>query len=178
MFIDLQQGHEYSLFFAQCVPWVPEVFSRWGRQNWAAKPRRRVAKRREKYLRHQQITTSLPCQRQFEFLWLTSAVRVYFRDTAFRFYPRGVNKRVIFTNHWPFLLREIFTFPFVSLWKSYFFTPNQYLSLDFVCSKTKLPNWPKSECKLWKFTTVQVRIMGKGFSATKNTDRKPPITAN
>ena len=32
--------------------------------------------------------------------------------------------------------------------------------------------------QLWKFTTVQVLVMGKGFLATKNTDWKPPITAN
>ena len=47
------------------IPWVPEVFSRWGRQNWAAKRRRRVTKRREKNFWHQRITTSLPCRRQF-----------------------------------------------------------------------------------------------------------------
>ena len=68
------------------------------------------------------------------------------------------------TTSWPFLLREIFNFPFVFVWKSYFFTTNQHQSLDFVFSKTKLLNWPKSECKLWKCTTVQ---LGKGFSATK-----------
>ena len=30
------------------LTWMPEVFSRCGRQNWAVKPRRRVAKRQEK----------------------------------------------------------------------------------------------------------------------------------
>ena len=30
------------------------------------------------------------------------------------------------TTSWPFLLREIFNFSFVSLWKSYFFTANQH----------------------------------------------------
>ena len=48
-----------------------------------------------------------------------------------------------------------------------FLATNQHQSLDSICSKTKLPNSPKSECKLWKFTTVQVGIMGEGFSAMK-----------
>ena len=58
----------------------------------------------------------------------------------------------------PFLLREIFRF---SLWislKKLFCTTNQY---------TSHLNWPKSESKVWKFTTMQVRVGGKGFSATK-----------
>ena len=46
-------------------PGCQRFFSRWGRQNWAAKRWRRVAKRREKNLWHQRITTSLPCRRQF-----------------------------------------------------------------------------------------------------------------
>ena len=71
------------------------------------------------------------------------------------------------TTSWAFLPRKIFNFRFVSLWKSYFFTTNQHQSLDSICSKTKLPIWPKSECTLWKFTMVQVHVMGKGFSATK-----------
>ena len=56
---------------------------------------------------------------------------------------------------------------FISLKKLYF-TVNQHQSLDSFCSKTKLPNWSKSEWKLRKFTTVLVSIMGKCFSATKN----------
>ena len=71
------------------------------------------------------------------------------------------------TTSWLFLLQEIFNFPFGSLWKSYFSTTNQHQSLEFVCSETKLPNNPKSDCKLWKFTTLQVGILGEGFSATK-----------
>ena len=59
-----------------------------------------------------------------------------------------------------FLLQEIFNIPYGSLWKSYFLTTNQHQSLDSVCSKTKLPNRPKSECKLWKFTKVQVGVIG------------------
>ena len=47
------------------------------------------------------------------------------------------------------------------------FTTKQQESLDSVCSKTNLSNWCKRGCKLWKFTTVQVCIMSKGFSATK-----------
>ena len=66
-----------------------------------------------------------------------------------------------------FLLQEIFNFPFGSLWKSYFSTTNQHQSLEFGCSETKLPNNPKSDCKLWKFTTLQVGVLGEGFSATK-----------
>ena len=46
-------------------PGCQRFFSRWGRQNWAAKRRRRIGKRREKNLWHQRITTSLPCRRQF-----------------------------------------------------------------------------------------------------------------
>ena len=57
--------------------------------------------------------------------------------------------------------------PFGSLWKSYFLTTNQHQSLDSFCSKTNLPNRPKCECKLWKFTTVQVGVMDEGFPATK-----------
>ena len=38
-------------------------------------------------------------------------------------------------------------------------------------SKTKLPNWPKSECKLWKFTTVQVRVMVKVSQPQRNKHR-------
>ena len=34
---------------------------------------------------------------------------------------------------------------------------------------------PRSECKLLKFTTVQVRVISQ---LQKITDRKPPITAN
>ena len=70
------------------------------------------------------------------------------------------------TTSWLFLLQEIFNFLWISL-KSYLLTTNQHQSLDFVCSKANLPNRPKSECKLWKFTTVQVCVMGEGFSATK-----------
>ena len=54
-----------------------------------------------------------------------------------------------------------------SLWISLKKLVTWFQSLDAVCSKTKLPNRPKSECKLWKFTTVQVGIMGEGSSATK-----------
>ena len=71
------------------------------------------------------------------------------------------------TMSWFFLQQDIFNFPFGCLWKSYFLTTNQDQSLDSLCSKTKLPNRPKSECKLWKITTVQVGVMGEGFSATK-----------
>ena len=71
-----------------------------------------------------------------------------------------------------FLLQEIFNIPFISLWKSYFLTTNQHQSLDSVCSKTKLPNRPKSECKLWKFTTVQAGVIGEGFLATKKRGSK------
>ena len=39
--------HSASLAYGN-LPCVPEDFSRWRRQNWAAKPRRRVAMRREK----------------------------------------------------------------------------------------------------------------------------------
>ena len=46
-----------------------------------------------------------------------------------------------------FLLQEIFKIPVGSLWKGYFLTTNRHQSLDSVCSKTKLPNRPKSECK-------------------------------
>ena len=67
-----------------------------------------------------------------------------------------------------FLLQEIFNFPFRSRWKSYFMTTNEDQSLDSVYSKTKLPNRPESECKLWKFKAVQVGVMGEGFSASKN----------
>ena len=66
----------------------------------------------------------------------------------------------------PFLLLEISNSPFVSLWKSSFL-PQTNTSYASVCSKTKLPNWPKSECQLWKFTTVQVCVMGEGFSGPK-----------
>ena len=84
------------------------------------------------------------------------------------------------TMSWLFLLPEIFSFPFGSLWKSYILTTNQHQSLDSVCSKTKLPNRSKScECKLWKFTMVQVGVIWvKVSQLQKNTDRKPPITAN
>ena len=71
------------------------------------------------------------------------------------------------TASWLFLLQEIFNFPFGSPWKSYFLTTNQHQSLDSVCSETKLPNKPKSDCKLWKFITLQVDVLGEGFSATK-----------
>ena len=73
------------------------------------------------------------------------------------------------TTSWLFLLQEIFNFPFRSLWKSYFITTNEDQSLDSVYSKTKLPNRPESECKLWKFTTVQVGVMGEGFSGPVQT---------
>ena len=81
------------------------------------------------------------------------------------------------TTSWLFLLQEIFN----SLWVlfGYFLPTNQHQSLDSVCSKSSLPNRPKSKCKLWKLTTVQVGVMGEGFLAPKKyTDRKPPITAN
>ena len=52
----------------------------------------------------------------------------------------------------------------ISLKKPLLPQTNTTESLDSVCSKTKLPNWP---CKLRKFTTVQARVMGKRFSATK-----------
>ena len=52
------------------------------------------------------------------------------------------------------------------LWKAVF-TTNLHKSLESICSKTNLPNWPENEGKLWKFTTVQVRVTGKGFTATK-----------
>ena len=71
------------------------------------------------------------------------------------------------TTSWLFLLQEIFNFPFGSPWKSYFLTTNQHQSLDSVCSETKLPKNPKSDCKLWKFTTLQVGVLGESFSATK-----------
>ena len=50
----------------------------------------------------------------------------------------------------PFLLWENFNFPFVSLWKSYFLPQTNFSHW--------IPDWPKSECKLWKFTTVQVCV--------------------
>ena len=63
---------------------------------------------------------------------------------------------------WPFLLREIFNFPFVSLWNSYFLPQSNTSHLiPGIRSKTKLPNWPNSECKLWKFTTVHVRAISQ-----------------
>ena len=68
---------------------------------------------------------------------------------------------------WLFLLQEIFNFPFGSLWKGYFFTTNLHQSFDSIWSKTKLLQSPKSDCKLWKFTTVQVSVLGEGFSAKK-----------
>ena len=71
------------------------------------------------------------------------------------------------TTSWLFLRQEIFNFPFGFLWKSYFLTTNQRQSLDSVCSETKLPKNPKSDCKLWKFTTLQVGVLGESFSATK-----------
>ena len=80
------------------------------------------------------------------------------------------------TTSWSFLLWEIFNFHFVSLWKSYFLpqTITSHLTLS-----VQTPNYPaywlKSECKLWKFTTVHVHIMGKSFSATKKYGSK---TAN
>ena len=76
----------------------------------------------------------------------------------------GVSHELIQNNELAvYLLQEVFNIPFGSLWKSYFLTTSQHQSLDSVCSKTKLPNIPKSECKLWKFTTVQVGVLGEGF---------------
>ena len=57
----------------------------------------------------------------------------------------------------------------------FFFTINQHQSLDSVGSKTKLLNRLKSECKLSKFTTIQVQV---SQLQKKKTDRKPPITAH
>ena len=84
------------------------------------------------------------------------------------------------TTSWLFLLQQIFSFPFGSLWKSYILATNQHQSLDSVCSKTKLLSGSKScECKLWIFTMVQGGVIWvKVCQLQKNTDRKPPITAN
>ena len=64
---------ETRLFLSK-VPWVLEVFffSRWGRQNLTARPRRRVTKRREKKVWHQLIATSFPCPRQFPLIDIRS----------------------------------------------------------------------------------------------------------
>ena len=59
-------------------------------------------------------------------------------------------------------LREFFNFPFLALWKSYFLP--QTNTSHLIPSVQKLPNWPKSECKLWM---VKFRVTDKGFSATK-----------
>ena len=60
--------------------------------------------------------------------------------------------------------------------KKKFFLPQTNTS-HFIPSvqNTKLLNWPKSECKLWKFTMLQVCVISQ---LQKITDRKPPITAN
>ena len=78
----------------------------------------------------------------------------------------GISHNLIRNNELALSSARNLQFSFCISLKKLFFTTNQHQSLDSVCSKTKLPNWPKSECKLWKFTTVQVHIMGKGFSAT------------
>ena len=57
-----------------------------------------------------------------------------------------------------------------SLWislKKLFFDHKPTPVTWFRLFKTKLPNRPKSECKLWKFTTVKVGVIGEGFLATK-----------
>jgi len=64
----------------------------------------------------------------------------------------------------------LFITPLVLSEKVLFLTTTQHQSIDSICSKTKLANGPKRKCKLSKFTTVQVRLMGEGFSATKTTD--------
>ena len=66
-----------------------------------------------------------------------------------------------------FFCKKSSIFPLGLSEKSYVFTTNQHQSLDSVCSETKLPINPKSDCKLWKFITLQVGVLGEGFSATK-----------
>ena len=90
----------------------------------------------------------------------------------------GISHDLIWDNEVAFLLWEIFNFLIRSRWKSYFLITNQHQLLDSVCSKTTLPNRPNSECKLGKFTVVQVCVMGECFSPSKNTDQKPPMTTN
>ena len=59
------------------------------------------------------------------------------------------------TTSWPFLLREKSSIFPLCLSEKAIFTAKQHYS---VCSKAKLPNWPKSECKLRQFTMVQVSV--------------------
>ena len=64
------------------------------------------------------------------------------------------------TTRWPFFLWEIFNFPFVSLWKSYFFATANTSHL--IPSVQKSNYWTDlNGLQLWKFTTVQVHGMGK-----------------
>ena len=93
--------------------------------------------------------------------WENDMVKKRYGQTA-----AGISHNFIWNNELAFL-RKIFNFPFRSHWKSYFLTTDQHQSLDSVFSKMKLPNRPKSECKLWKFTMVQVCVMGESFSAPK-----------
>ena len=79
----------------------------------------------------------------------------------------GISHDLIWSNEVAFSSARNLQFSLCICLKKLFFTTNQHQSFDFVFSKPKLLNWPKSECKLWKFTTVQVRPMSKGFSATK-----------
>ena len=73
------------------------------------------------------------------------------------------------TTSWPFFFyKKSSMFRLDLSEKAIFWLKNQHQSLDSVCSKTKLPNRPKSECKLWKFTTAKVEVIGKGLLATKN----------
>ena len=70
---------------------------------------------------------------------------------------------------WPFLLQESVFLLYLSGKKLHniIFYQKPTLVTWFCLFEIKLPNWPKSECKLWKFTMVQVCIIGKGSSAAK-----------
>ena len=81
---------------------------------------------------------------------------------------------------WPFCLREIFNFPFVSLWKSYFLTPTNTGHLILSVQK---PNY-RTDLKVsancenlqqYRFTSW-VKVSQLQVQSSK--DRKPPITAN
>ena len=68
------------------------------------------------------------------------------------------------TTSWPFFFyKKSSMFPLDLSEKAIFWLQNQHQSLDSVCSKTELPNRPKSECKLWKFTTAKVGVIGEGL---------------
>ena len=70
---------------------------------------------------------------------------------------------------WPFLLQESVFLLYLSGKKLHniIFYQKPTLVTWFCLFEIKLPNWPKSECKLWKFTMVQALIIGKGFSGAK-----------